>query len=155
MDLKAAALILLLLGGCTPSSPEAETSEGPSRAPQAQTTEALPEWDAPDEYSFELRSSCGERSLIGRFHVAVKNDRVRAKALDERARAFMRYEDGFGGVPTITELMEEAETALGEGADVVEVDFDEEEGHPTSIEIDHNEQAIDDEACYVIRDYKS
>jgi heat shock protein HslJ len=62
--------------------------------------------------------------------------------------------DGGEGVPTLEELLEEAEEARRAGADIVEIDFHPETGHPTSIEIDHDEQAIDDEACYVISNYQ-
>src|SRR3712207_7029435 len=53
-------------------------------------------------------------------------------------------------------LLAEAAQAREHGADIVRVTVDPDDGHPTSIEIDHDDNAMDDEACYRIsRDRKS
>lgn len=132
----AAVLILLIaLAGC--GSPRASN---------------VPSWQAPDGYEFTLDSSCGERSLIGKFRVVVENGSVaEAEGLDESGRAL--FEHGFGDdVPTLSELLDQAATAEEEGADVVEVEATD-EGRPTAIDIDWDSNATDDEACYRITAY--
>jgi hypothetical protein len=48
-----------------------------------------------------------------------------------------------------------AEEARSSNADVVEVEFDPQEGYPRRIDIDYKREAIDDESCFVITDYKA
>jgi hypothetical protein len=154
MNIKAAVLVLSLLGSCTTPSAEIETLPSPSTTATPVGMVGVPHWEAPDRYEFDLESSCGERSLIGRFHVIVTRGKVHSRGLDERARAFMKYADGHGEeVPSLKELWNEANRARNEGADIVEVLLDPEDGHPTTIEIDYRENAIDDEGCYVITHY--
>jgi hypothetical protein len=57
-------------------------------------------------------------------------------------------------VPTIEELLEEARLARDEGADVVEISRGD-DGRPTRIDIDYMNEAIDDEACYIIGRFRS
>jgi hypothetical protein len=56
-------------------------------------------------------------------------------------------------VPTLSRLEAEAETARRNGADVVEVERDLGDAHPTKITIDPDRNAVDDEECYTIEDY--
>ena len=154
MKMVWAVLVLALLAGCTPTSPHAIPGAESSPTVEIASTPEPAEWTAPASYSFELKSSCGERNLIGRFHVVVTDGETRARALDERARAFMRYEDDFGGVPSIEELLMEVAEARKQDAHVAEVAFDQRDENPARIDIDYNEEAIDDEACYVINDYE-
>ena len=154
MKMVWAVLALALLSGCTPTSQQAV--RGPETSPSVEiaSTPEPPEWTAPASYSFELKSSCGERNLIGRFHVVVTDDETRARALDERARTFMRYEDDFGGVPSLEELLTEVSEARKQDADVAEVAFDPSGRYPARIDIDYNKEALDDEACYTITHYR-
>jgi hypothetical protein len=64
----------------------------------------------------------------------------------------MRYDHG-EDVPSLDDLLAEAEEARAAGADVVEIEHGAKDGHPTSINIDYMKNAIDDGACYVISDY--
>ena len=57
-------------------------------------------------------------------------------------------------VPTIGGLLAEARRARDAEADVVDVAVDPADGHPMSIDIDWDRNSIDDEACYVITDFK-
>jgi hypothetical protein len=110
-------------------------------------------WAVPAKYGFTLGSQCGERALIGRFQVTVQDDRVvHAEGLDDAARRalMLRLADL---VPTLRQLEEEAETARREGADVVEIERDPGDAHPTKITIDPEVNATDDEAYYTIEDY--
>ena len=66
----------------------------------------------------------------------------------------MRYAvDSKESVPSLEDLLDEAERARSDGADIVEVVSDPKDGHPTSVKIDYDEKAIDDEACYTVTDY--
>ncbi|WP_049574312.1 DUF6174 domain-containing protein [Streptomyces sp. SBT349] len=139
----AAAALLLSLAGCG-SEDAAEAAE--------------PSWREPDGYRYTLESSCGERSLLGRFAIEVAGGRVvDATAEDETAGLFLGHGDDARLPPTIGELLDEAEAAREDGADVVTVTYPEEgnaDGEPPSeISIDYREEALDDEACYEISGY--
>ncbi len=91
----------------------------------------IPNWQAPDAYEFTVDSACGERALIGRFHVVVEDGSVvEAEGLDDAA------------------------IAKAEGAEIVEVQATE-DGRPSAIDINWDTDAIDDEACYRITDYSA
>ncbi len=144
-QLTTALTLALVLAACgSPGEPG-----GASRAPQEQSRV---NWDVPESYTFTLDSSCGERALIGRFKITVADGAVEAvEGLDESGRSMLDH--GFDDeIPTLTELLEEAETARSEGADAVEVDRVS-DGHPTRIDIDWDTNAVDDEACYRITEY--
>jgi len=136
-------ILLIALAGC--GDPGASNSSEASN---------IPSWQAPDAYEFALDSSCGERSLIGKFRVVVENGSVvEADGLDESGRALFEHgaEDD---VPTLSKLLDQAATAEEEGADVVEVEATD-EGRPTAIDIDWDSNADDDEACYRITAYST
>ena len=115
---------------------------------------SIPSWQAPDAYVFTVESSCGERSLIGKFRVVVEDGSVvEAEGLDEPGRALFEHGPG-DEVPTLSELLDEAAAAQEEGADVVEVEVTD-EGRPTEINIDWETDATDDEACYEITGYSA
>jgi hypothetical protein len=135
------ALLLLPLTGACAGQQASVMQESPTT------------WTVPAKYGFTLDSQCGERALIGRFQVTVQDDKVvRTKGLDDSARRalMLRMADL---VPTLRQLEAEAETARREGADVVEVERDPVDAHPTRITIDPARNATDDEACYTIEDY--
>lgn len=114
------------------------------------------EWSAPERYEFVVESSCGERGFLGRYHVVVEDGEVSdATGHDDPAQRLLADEERRNQVPTLSELLNEAQDARAEGADVVEVTFDESDGHPSAIEIDWDANAIDDEACYAISDYNT
>jgi hypothetical protein len=86
-------ILLIALAGC--GDPGASNSSEASN---------IPSWQAPDAYEFTLDSSCGERSLIGKFRVVVENGSVvEAEGLDESGRALFEHgaEDD---VPTLSKL---------------------------------------------------
>jgi hypothetical protein len=137
-----AILLLALTGAC------AGEQEEPSVFLEAPKT-----WTVPAKYGFTLDSQCGERALIGRFKVTVADDKVvHTEGLDDSARRalMLRLADL---VPTLRQLEAEAETARGKGADVVQIERDVSDAHPTKITIDESTEATDDEACYTIEDY--
>jgi Family of unknown function (DUF6174) len=105
------------------------------------------------DYSYVLHADCGERTLIGRFRIAVQDDTVTAAdGLDQSGRLLVR-ELGLDSVPTIDDLWDELLQAEADGADEANGDFDEALGYPTSITIDWERNAIDDEACYEISEF--
>jgi hypothetical protein len=116
--------------------------------------EAIPEWDAPPSYTFELRSRCGEQTLIGRFRIVVEDGAVvEVKGLDKSGAAATEvFGDDF---PSLADLLGYAEEAQSSNADIVEVEFDRDEGFPRRIDFDYNREAVDDESCFVITDYKA
>lgn len=108
----------------------------------------VPVWEEPASYTYTLTSSEGERALIGTFRVTVRDGKVaEAVGLDDSARRVVRQLPD--QVPTLGELLDEAAQARQEGADTVEVEYAQ-DGQPTRILLDREENAIDDEARYDI-----
>lgn len=134
----AVVTVIVALVGCGPAG---------SGAPRA-------DWDEPAVYEFTVESSCGERNFLGRYHVVVRDAEVAdVEGLYERSRELLEHPEYRALVPTLTDLLAEADEARADHADVVEVVRDDATGRPVSIEIDWLENATDDEACYVISDY--
>jgi Family of unknown function (DUF6174) len=112
------------------------------------------QWEAPPNYSFRVQSSCGEQSFIGTFHIVVENGEVAdTKGLDESGAAALRYMRD--EIPTLTDLLRYAVEAQQADAEVVDVDYDQTDGHPMKIEFDYDTSAIDDESCFVITEYEA
>ncbi|MGW4168341.1 DUF6174 domain-containing protein [Streptomyces chartreusis] len=108
-------------------------------------------WREPDSYMYTLRSSEG-RSLIGAFRITVRDGAVvRAVGLDDSGRRVV--DDAPDTVPTIGELLGEWRQARRDDADEAEVAYAR-DGHPERISLDWMENAIDDEALYVISDFE-
>src|SRR5207253_1605245 len=117
------AVLAALLGGCAEPGPNI-TSASP------------PTWQVPDKYAFTLTSECGEQPLVGRFRVTVVGDKVtRAEGLDDPARRALMLRLA-NLVPTLHQLEAQADTAKRDGADVVEVQREPADAHPTRIMID-------------------
>ncbi|GGK97754.1 DUF6174 domain-containing protein [Mangrovihabitans endophyticus] len=117
------------------------------------TAAAPGSWQEPTVYSFTLESSCGERALIGTYRVGVKDGLVvRTIGLDDAARRALMLRLA-QLVPTLAQMRTEAQAAMREGADEVIVRRDPADGHPTSVRIDPDSAAVDDETCYEITDY--
>ncbi|MEX1209174.1 MAG: DUF6174 domain-containing protein [Acidimicrobiia bacterium] len=107
-------------------------------------------WHEPVAYSFALDSQCGERSLLGRFEVSVRDGQVAEVAALDPAGARVIRLLGTDVVPTVGSLLEEARAARTDGAHV-NIVLDEADGHPISIEIDWG--GDDAQACYLIGNY--
>ncbi|MFE3638879.1 DUF6174 domain-containing protein [Streptomyces sp. NPDC059168] len=113
----------------------------------AQTATA---WREPPAYAYTLRSTGGERELIGSFRVWVRAGQVvRAAGLDAGSRAVLRRSPTI--VPTIGMLVREMERARREGADRAEAQYAA-AGYPRRITVDPSATAADDEADYEISD---
>ncbi len=137
------AILLTAVAGCGSSS-------GPGATPAAATP---PAWTEPANYRFTLESSCGQQPLIGRFRVDVAGGVVdRTQGLDEAGRRAVMLRIG-NLVPTLAQMVADAEQARADGADEVVVDRDPADGHPVAVRVDPDRNATDDETCFTISDY--
>ncbi|MDO0911033.1 DUF6174 domain-containing protein [Streptomyces sp. DT2A-34] len=137
---------LALIAGmlCAVAACDNETSTAPASARAT--------WQEPASYTYTLRSSEGERSLLGTFRITVRDGAVaKAVGLDDSGRHVV--EDVPEAVPTIGGLLGELEQARRDDADTAEVEYAA-DGHPVRISLDWEEDAIDDEARYVISAYQ-
>ncbi|NGO09044.1 hypothetical protein G5C60_15915 [Streptomyces sp. HC44] len=140
----AAAVIGVLM--CATSACGTET------APSGAAAQSETNWEEPSLYTYTLKSSEGERTLLGTFRVTVRDGEVaKAVGLDESGRRVVKQLPG--EVPTIGELLEELEQARSDRADTAEVEYTA-DGHPVRISLDWDKNAIDDEALYVISAYE-
>ncbi|MFD0006083.1 DUF6174 domain-containing protein [Streptomyces sp. NPDC127178] len=137
-----------LIGGllCAVAACGAETAKSAS-APASRS-----DWQEPSAYTYTLRSSEGERALIGTFRITVRDGAVvKAVGLDDSGRRVAQ--DIPDAVPTMGELLAELEQARRDDADVAEAEYAS-GGHPVRISLDWEKDAIDDEAVYVISAYQ-
>jgi uncharacterized protein DUF6174 len=154
--------ITILLGsialvGCAPpfrpsEQPIATGSPPNSSAATASAASAAANaWTEPAAYTFTLTSSCGERALIGTFRVTVEaHVTVAFVGVDAAGKG---YQSDPRTVPTIGEILREADDAKVRNASRVEVTRDPLDGRPVEVTIDRLANAIDDESCYRIGDY--
>lgn len=112
-------------------------------------------WNEPSgRYEYTLMSSCGEQMLHGLMRLTVNGGEVvGAVGLDESGRATVAAAK-LENLPTLKDLVDQYETAVRSGADKAKVEFDPADGHPTNIDLDPYRNAIDDELCYRIWDYR-
>jgi hypothetical protein len=109
-------------------------------------------WQEPGSYTYTLRSSEGERALIGTFRITVRDGAVaRATGLDDSGRRVVGSHPD--AVPTIGELLDELEQARRDDADTAEAEYAA-DGHPVRISLDQEENTLDDEARYDITAYE-
>ena len=110
-------------------------------------------WMEVANYSYVLDSSCGDRVLIGSFEITVRDHVVSdVVALDESAVAMLNS-SGFEHVPTLDDLVAEYRTAVQENAIKAEIQHAPLDGHPVTITIKWDKEAIGDEACYTVTGY--
>ncbi|MEV5315258.1 DUF6174 domain-containing protein [Streptomyces sp. NPDC052610] len=141
---------LLLTGGLLATTAACGDDTPTPRATAAE--EQGTDWKEPAAYSYTLTSSEGERSLLGTFRVTVRDGEVTdAKGLDESGRRVV--EQLPGEVPTLGELLEELARARRDDADTAEAKYAA-DGHPVRISLDWDENALDDEADYVVTGYE-
>lgn len=119
------------------------------------TTSTTGGWSEPTgRYEYSLQSACGERLVHGWVRLTVdRGEVINAVGLDEAGRATVAAAK-VENLPTLKALLAEYEQAMRGGADKATVQFDPEDGHPTRIDIDAQRNAIDDEVCYFISDYR-
>jgi hypothetical protein len=116
---------------------------------------ATSSWSEPARYTYVLDSQCGERLLIGRFRVTVAEGAVTdVEGLDESARRATESPGIKTQTPTLAQLVKRVADAQAKGAHRASAEFDKADGHPTRAEIDREKNAIDDEECYTVTDYR-
>ncbi|GGK76782.1 DUF6174 domain-containing protein [Streptomyces flaveus] len=150
----AAALLGGLLCATAACGTESPTSSGSAEGsePRSSTAGSGTAWEEPSSYTYTLKSSEGERTLLGTFRVTVRDGKVaEAVGLDGSGRRLVKELPG--EVPTIGKLLEEMEQARQDKADVAEAEYAA-DGHPVRIFLDWEKDAIDDEALYVISAYE-
>ncbi|MFI1352663.1 DUF6174 domain-containing protein [Streptomyces sp. NPDC020898] len=131
------------------SSGALTTSPSPSLSPSFPSFSE--DWEEPASYVYTLTSSEGERSLVGRFRVTVRDGKVAdVVGLDESGRGAV--ERAPEEVPTIGRLLDQLGQARDNGADTAEASYAP-DGHPVRITLDPDKDAIDDEQSYVISGY--
>lgn len=109
-----------------------------------------PGWEEPASYTYTLTSQT--QVLAGTFRVDVRDGAVaEVVGLDEDSRRAAREVPG--QVPTIGGLLERLEQARGGAAHTAEAEYAA-DGHPVRISLDWDENAIDDEALYLISAYQ-
>ena len=112
-----------------------------------------------ESYSFEYSKLCFCGGLFNPAIIVVEADTIHA-VLDPETREPLRdpqtqelvlqkYPESF---LTIEELFEVIENAL-EKADELSVEYNQDSGHPESIEIDYVKDAVDDEVTYQIENF--
>jgi hypothetical protein len=142
----------VLIGGlvCT----VAACGTGTSTSPEAQTApgRVRDAWPEPASYAYTLRSSEGERTLLGTFRISVRDGAV-VKAVGLDAMGRRSVESSPDAVPTLGELLAELEQARRDDADTAEAEYAA-DGHPVRIVLDWEENAVDDETRYVITAYE-
>ncbi|WSQ12374.1 DUF6174 domain-containing protein [Streptomyces sp. NBC_01231] len=150
----AALLLTGLMGATAACGSEAATSSGSANraAPKSVAPHSESSWEEPASYAYTLTSSEGERALIGTFRVTVRDGAVaEAVGLDDSGRRVARHLPD--EVPTLGELLDELKQARHDKADVAEARYAA-DGHPVRIFLDWEKNAADDEALYVIGDYR-
>lgn len=136
--------VSLLLTACGTQAPPAPVTQ-PAAPSALQDAQALWQDRGPAAYRMTLVGSCGERGGLGVYEVEVS-------PAGSRARPEHRWQ-GASTVVTVEDLFAFIDEAATAGADVVDVQYDPDLGYPTDIEIDQMTNAIDDEACYAVKDF--
>ncbi|MFI8239401.1 DUF6174 domain-containing protein [Streptomyces sp. NPDC085866] len=138
---------LALMAGLVWATAACQGEADVDRTAQAESTA----WKEPSAYAYTLKSSGGERLLIGTFRVTVREGKaVRVVGLDEPGRRVVKRSPR--AVPTIGGLVKELEQARRDGADTAEAEYST-TGYPLRITLDWSANAADDEAEYTISDY--
>lgn len=148
--LLAAALIAGTTGATVACDGDPAPEPKGRASPKQTTARSTVMWQEPAAYVYTLTST--SQALAGRFRVTVRDGEVAdAVGLDENSRWLVKQ--GTDRIPTIGDLLDRLEKAWEEQADTAEVKYAV-GGHPARITLDVDENAIDDEAEYVISDYE-
>ena len=109
-----------------------------------------------DSYQIEYFKGC-YCLWVGRARIVVRDDTVHA-VLDPASGDTLRHPQSGEPMfelypelfPTVEELFEIVEKAIGTGADELEVEYDDRRGFPERIDIDYYRHAIDDEVTHAV-----
>lgn len=111
-----------------------------------QPVSGVPDWQPPADYTFTAQGSCGEQSFIGEYEVGVRDGRVADVEPLRRG-----WDIPVESVPTLADLLQRAREADAQGDAEVWTDPD---GVPRWISLDPMPDAIDDETCVLVTDYR-
>ncbi|MBL7256746.1 DUF6174 domain-containing protein [Paractinoplanes lichenicola] len=148
-----AVALVALAAGCT--------SSDPSPAPAPTSAGSPPAWTEPASYSYVLSRGCDDAEPLGRYQVTVASGAVSAtERLDVTSVVPSAGADEDLGPATgqtgeeieaftLSELVEMAETATDDGAEVATT-YDTADGHPVKVSIDVGEGP----ECWSVSDYK-
>ncbi|WP_232050569.1 hypothetical protein [Actinoplanes sp. OR16] len=161
-----ALILVALAGGCTSGDDEPEFAD-PARSAAAAgtgTAASAPAFTEPSAYSYVMTRGCDAAAPLGRYQVTVaagavtKAERVGAPAVSASGSAEVDLGPVTGQegeeieVPTLAELVEMAQTANEDGAEV-STEFDAADGHPVKVTINVTDTA-DGAECWSVHDYK-
>jgi hypothetical protein len=138
------AAATLVLTACGEESPP-EIGASPSASTEGERAQMRWAERGPAEYQMTLISSCGERAGLGVFQVTVTPNRTRAEPV--------RGTTDDTEIASVDDLFAFIDEATALGAEVVDVAYDADLGYPRTIAVDSTVDAIDDEACYVVKDF--
>lgn len=156
------ALVLVgLAGGCSSSEEKPEFNDP---APATSSAASPPAWSEPAAYSYALAFGCDESAPFGRYQVSVADGAVtKAERVGGQAAPSATGDVDLGpvtgqegeeiDVPTLGQLVEMAETATEDGAEVATT-FDTADGHPVKVTINVTETP-DGAQCWNISDYRA
>ncbi|MDX3619532.1 DUF6174 domain-containing protein [Streptomyces europaeiscabiei] len=146
----AAALIAGTVGASAACDGETSPESTGKASAKGTTAQNKITWHEPASYVYTLTST--SQVLAGTFRVTVRDGKVaEAVGLDDDSRWMV--EQGPDRIPKIGELLDRLEKAWDEQADTAEVEYAP-DGRPSRITLDQDENAIDDEAEYVISGYE-
>ncbi|WP_433829601.1 hypothetical protein ACQP2E_08610 [Actinoplanes sp. CA-015351] len=158
------ALVLLsLVGGCTSDEKKPEFTD-PAQSASAAPAGAAPAWTEPTAYTYKLIRGCDANAPLGTYQATVTGgvisaaERVDAPVASPAPSAEVDLGPVTGEegeeieVPTLAELVEMAQTASEDGAEVA-TEFSLDDGHPTKVTINVTDTAAGAE-CWIVDDYK-
>jgi hypothetical protein len=134
---------VLALAGCTGSDTSDDT-------PQTTAAASPPPWVEPSDYTFVADRTCDGAKSNGKYKVTVAGKQVTGtERVDGKAT---EGEEEFE-VPTLAGMLEEAQTAIDDGADATTT-FDPADGHPIAVAINRAEEENGGATCFQISDYR-
>ncbi|MCZ3387283.1 MAG: DUF6174 domain-containing protein [Actinomycetia bacterium] len=142
---------ILVLSACGANTEPTGTTSGagePESSVSTDLQQAVQRWASvgPVSYRMTLVSSCGERNGLGVFRVTVTPGGTSVEAVDRASDET--------DIKTIPDLFAFIDETAASGAEVVDVEYDTDLGYPQKIDVDYVVDAIDDEACYTVKDFE-
>jgi hypothetical protein len=162
-----AVVLVGLAGGCSSSPEKPEFTDPAPATPSAAApgSASAPAWSEPASYTYTLAFGCDQSAPFGRYQVTVsggavtKSERVGGPAVQPSASSEVDLGPVTGqegeeiDVPTLAQLVEMAQTAGEDGADVA-TSFDATDGHPVQVTINVTDSP-EDAQCWNVSDYRA
>ena len=106
-------------------------------------------WSEPQSYSFTLERHCNRGPAMGLYAVTVTGGEVvKADRIGPAASGEEEID-----VPSLGDLVEMAETASEDGAEVT-AKYDPADGHPLEVTINADAEAVDGASCFTVTNYQ-